>query len=147
MDIVSDRDPPNRFGGVFLPLQQLRYVSLVDAASVLPAKPADATHCWLAFLTLTLAHCPKIVFGVLEVILCHDPIPPQCFGVGTGQIAFIASMEVLNITRLVADESGRLISVGGLRSSQHSVGMTFVLWRGCPVNTVDLCAGRIALIS
>jgi hypothetical protein len=125
MDIVSDRDPPNRFGGVFLPLQQLRYVSLVDSASVLPAKPADATHCWLAFLTLTLAHCPKIVFGVLEVILCHDPIPPQCFGVGKGQIAFIASMEVLNITRLVADESGRLISVGGLRSSQHGVGDDF----------------------
>jgi hypothetical protein len=88
-------------------------------------------------LILILAHRPKIVFGVLEVILRHDPIPPQSFGAGKGQIAFIASMEVLNITSLVADESGRLISVGGLRSSQHSVGITFVLWRGCPVNTVD----------
>jgi hypothetical protein len=77
------------------------------------------------------------VFGVLEVILRHDPIPGQSFDAGKGQIAFIASMEVLNITRLVADESGRLISVCGLRSSQHGVGMTFVLWRGRPVNTGD----------
>ena len=29
----------------------------------------------LAFLTFNLAHCSKIVFGVLEVILRHDPIP------------------------------------------------------------------------
>jgi hypothetical protein len=106
--IASDPDPPNRFGGVLLPLQQSRYVS---------AEPADATHCWLAFLTLTLAHCPKIVFGVLEVILRHDPITPQSFGTGKGQIAFIASMEILNIARLVADDSGRLICVGGLGSS------------------------------
>jgi hypothetical protein len=79
----------------------------------------------LAFLTVNLAHCPKIVFGVLEVILRHDPIPPQSFGAGQGQIAFIASLEVLNIARLGADESGRLRSVGGLRSSQHSVGHNF----------------------
>jgi hypothetical protein len=95
------------------------------SASVVPAEPADATHRWLASLTLTLAHCPKIVFGVLEVILRHDPIPRQSFGAGKGQIAFIASMEVLNIPRRAADESGRLIFLGGLRSSQHSVGRDF----------------------
>jgi hypothetical protein len=67
--------------------------------------------------------CPKIVFGVLEVILRHDPIPCQSFGAGKGQVAFIVSLEVLNITRLGADEPGRLISLGGLRSSQHSVGL------------------------
>ena len=27
MDIVRDPDPPSRFGGVFLPLQQSRYIS------------------------------------------------------------------------------------------------------------------------
>jgi hypothetical protein len=85
-------------------------------------QPADAAHCWLASLSLILAHCSKIVFGVLEVILGDDPIPGQSFGAGQDQIAFIASLEVLNITRLGVDESGRLISLGGLRSSQHSVG-------------------------
>jgi hypothetical protein len=54
------------------------------------------------------------VFGVLEVIFRYDPISGQSFGASKGQIAFIASMEVLNIGRLVADESGRWISVGGL---------------------------------
>jgi hypothetical protein len=83
------------------------------------------THCWLASLTSILAHRPKIVFGVLEVIFRHDPIPAQSFGAGHGQIAFIASLEGLNITRLGADEPGRLISLGGLRSSQHSVGLNF----------------------
>lgn len=90
-----------------------------------PDQPADATHCLVASLGLILAHCPKIVFGMLEVILRHDPIPAQSFGAGQGQIAFIASLEVLNITRLGADESGRSISLGGLRSSQHSAGHNF----------------------
>ena len=77
------------------------------------------------------------MFGVLEVIFRYDPISRQSFGAGKGQITFIASMEVLNIAPLVGDESIRLISVGGLWSSQHSVGMTFVVWRRCPVNTGD----------
>jgi hypothetical protein len=65
------------------------------------------------------------VFGVLEVILRHDPVPSQGFGAGQGQIAFIASFEILNVARLGADEPRRLISLGGLRSSQHSVGHNF----------------------
>ena len=79
------------------------------SASVVPAEPADATHRWLASLTLTLAHCPKIVFGVLEVILRHDPVPGQSFGARQGRIAFIASLEILNVHRLWADKPGRLI--------------------------------------
>jgi hypothetical protein len=47
---------PWRWGETTLKLQKprsttLRYVSLVDAASVLPLEPADTTHCRLAFLT------------------------------------------------------------------------------------------------
>jgi hypothetical protein len=83
----------------------------------IPDRPAAATHCWLASLILILVHCPKIVFGMLEEILRHDPIPCQSFGAGKGQIAFIVSLDVLNITRLGADESGRLISLGGVGSS------------------------------
>ena len=76
------------------------------------------------------------MFGVLEVILRRDPIPGESFGTSHGQIAFIASLEVLNVTRLGADEPGRLISSGGLRSAEHSVGHDFRILRGRPVNTV-----------
>jgi hypothetical protein len=68
------------------------------------------------------------VFGVLEVILRHYPIPGESFGAGKGQIAFIASFKVLNITRVGADESDRWISLAGLRSSQHGVGHNFRIW-------------------
>jgi hypothetical protein len=34
----------------------------------------DGDRVRLAFLTSILAHCPKIVFGMLEVILRRDPI-------------------------------------------------------------------------
>jgi hypothetical protein len=63
------------------------------------------------------------MFGVLKVILSRDPIPGQSFGAGHDQISFIASLEVLNITRLGTDETRRLISLGG--SSRHSVGHNF----------------------
>jgi hypothetical protein len=59
------------------------------------------------------------VFGELEVILCHDPVPGQSFGAGQGQIAFIVSLKVLRIPRLEAGEPGRLISLGGSGSSRH----------------------------
>jgi hypothetical protein len=101
-----------------------RAFSLFKAAAALPS------------LVSILADRPKIVFGVLEVILRRDPIPGESFGTGHGQIAFIASLEVLNITRLGTDEPGRLISSGGLRSAEHSVGHDFRILRGCPVNTV-----------
>ena len=81
------------------------------------------------FLTLTFAHCPKIVFGVLEVVLRHDTIPSQSFSAGKRQIAFIASMEVLNIICVPANKSARSRSLGGLRTSWHGSEVTFVLWR------------------
>src|SRR3984885_12807586 len=90
-----------------------RAFSLFKAAAALPS------------LVSILADRPKIVFGVLEVILRRDPIPGESFGTGHGQIAFIASLEVLNITRLGTDEPGRLISSGGLRSAEHSAGHNF----------------------
>lgn len=65
------------------------------------------------------------MLGVLEVILRHDPVPGQSFGAGQGRIAFIASLEIVSVTRLEADESGRLISLGGLRASPHNVGHRF----------------------
>ena len=40
------------------------------------------------------------MFGVLEVILRHDPVSSQSFGAGQGQIAFIVSLGVLSIPRL-----------------------------------------------
>jgi hypothetical protein len=60
---------------------------------------------------------PRIVFGVLEVILRQDPVPGQSFGAGQGQIAFIVSLGVLSVPRLGAGEPGRLISPGGLGPS------------------------------
>jgi hypothetical protein len=75
------------------------------------------------------------MFGVLEVILRRDPIPGQSFGAGKVQIAFIASLEILNITRPGANKSGRLISLGGLRFSQHSLGHIFRI-------LAPLCASR-----
>jgi hypothetical protein len=91
-----------------------------------PGQPADAVHCWFASLTLIVAHRPKIMFGVLEVILRHDPVPGQSFGAGQGRIAFIASLEIVNVTGLEADDSGRLIFLaGGSGSSPHGVGHRF----------------------
>jgi hypothetical protein len=94
-----------------------------------------------AFLALILAHCPKIVFGVLEEILRHDPIPGQSFGAGKGQITFIVSLEVLNIARVGAE----WISLGGLRSSQHGVGHNFRILAALPGEHRRSFAGRIAL--
>src|ERR1700723_1879096 len=82
-----------------------RAFSLFKAAAALPS------------LVSMLADRPKIVLGVLEVILRRDPIPGQSFGAGQVQIAFIASLEVLNINRSGADEAGRLLSLGGVGSS------------------------------
>jgi hypothetical protein len=79
------------------------------SAAAVPDQPADAAHCWLASLISILAHCPKIVFGVLEIILRHDSVPGQSFGAGQGRIAFIASLETLNVHRLWADNPGTLI--------------------------------------
>ena len=86
-----------------------RLVPYSEMNAALPDQPADAAHCRLASLILILAHCPKIVFGVLEVILRHDPVPGQSFGAGQGRIAFIASLEILKVHRLWADKPGRLI--------------------------------------
>lgn len=72
-------------------------------ASVLPAQLADATHCGHVSLVSILAHCPKIVFGVLKVIFRYDPISGQNFSTSQVHIAFIASLEVLNVTHLGAD--------------------------------------------
>ncbi len=42
------------------------------------------------------------MFGMLEVILCRDPIPGQGFGAGQIQIALIVSLGVLTVPRLGA---------------------------------------------
>src|ERR1700684_1007238 len=91
-----------------------------------PDQSAEAGNCWFASLTFIVAHRPKIMFGVLEVILRHDPVPRQSFGAGQGRIAFIACLEIVNVTGLEADDSGRLIFLaGGLRSSPHGFGHLF----------------------
>ena len=72
------------------------------------------------------------MLGVLEVILRHDPVPGQSFGAGQGRIAFIASLEIVSVTRLEADESGRLISLGGLELRRITLVIAFVYWRDCP---------------
>lgn len=59
---------------LFRYLEQARSVSLASVRFLLPGQPAEAARCWLASLVL-LAHCSKIVFGVLEVIFRRDPIP------------------------------------------------------------------------
>jgi hypothetical protein len=68
------------------------------------------------------------VFGVLEVILRHDPVPGQSFGVGEGEIAFIVSSSVLSVPRLGAGEPGGFISLLGLRSSRHGVRHSLRIW-------------------
>src|SRR5437660_11800605 len=68
------------------------------------------------------------MFGVLEVILRHDPVPSQSFGAGQGKIAFIVSLGVLSVPRLGVGVSGRVISPGGLGSSRHSVGHNLRIW-------------------
>src|ERR1700730_12634976 len=68
------------------------------------------------------------MFGVLEIILCHDPVPGQSFGAGQGQKAFIVSLCVLNVSRLGARDSGRFISPERLGSSGHSVSHTIRIW-------------------
>jgi hypothetical protein len=60
---------------LFRYLEQGRLVSLANVRFLLPDQPADATHCRLASSGFILAHCPKIVLGVLKVILRRDPIP------------------------------------------------------------------------
>ena len=80
----------------------------------------------LASLILILAHYAKIVFGVLEVILRHDPVPGQSFGAGQGRIAFIASLEILNVHCLWAAKDGRLIW-----------GAPYAVFKDVFLNTVD----------
>ena len=65
---------------------------------------------------------PRIVFGVLEVILRQDPVPGQSFGSGQGQIAFIVSLGVLSVPRLGAGKPRKLISPDGPGASRHRVG-------------------------
>lgn len=60
---------------LFRYLEQSRLVSLANVRFLLPGQPAEAAHCWLASSGVILAHCPKIVLGVLKVILRRDPIP------------------------------------------------------------------------
>jgi len=54
------------------------------------------------------------MFGVLEVILRHDPVPSQSFGAGQGQIAFIVSLGALSVPRLGPGKPEALISPGGV---------------------------------
>lgn len=68
------------------------------------------------------------MFGVLEVILRHDPVPGQSFGVGEGEIVFIVSSSVLSVPRLGAGEPGGFISLLGLRSSRHGVRHSLRIW-------------------
>jgi hypothetical protein len=68
------------------------------------------------------------VFGVLKVILCHDPVAGQSFAAGQGQIAFIVSSGVLRVPRLGAGEPGRFIPPDGLGASRHSVGHNHRIW-------------------
>ena len=70
------------------------------------------------------------MFGVLEVTLRHDSVSGQSFGAGQGQKAFIVSLCVLNVPLLGVRDSGRFISLDGLRSSRHSVGQVLRIWAG-----------------
>jgi hypothetical protein len=68
------------------------------------------------------------MFGVLEVILRHDPVPGQNFGARQGQIAFIVSLKVLSIPHRGAEKPGTFISWGRSGSPRHSVAITFRIW-------------------
>ena len=64
------------------------------------------------------------MFGVLEVVLCRDPIPGQSLGAGQIQIALIVSLGVLGVPRLGAGEPRRTRSPG-LGCSRICVGHVF----------------------
>jgi hypothetical protein len=69
------------------------------------------------------------VFGVLKVILRHDPVPGPSFGACQGQIAFIVSLKVSSIPRLGAGEPGSFIFLGGSGSSrQHCNNLRIWAW-------------------
>lgn len=68
------------------------------------------------------------MFGVLEVIFRHDPVPGHSFGARKGQIAFIVSLVVLSVPRLGTRVSRRFISLGGLGCSRHGVGHNLRIW-------------------
>ena len=82
----------------------------------------------LLFLVGVLRHRPKIVLGVLEIILRRDPVTRQSFGAGQNQIALIVSLCALNVSRLGTGETGRFISAGGLGCSRRRAGDNFRIW-------------------
>jgi hypothetical protein len=63
---------------------EVRSVPISEVADQVTQRKSrpKAALIWLASLILILAHYAKIVFGVLEVILRHDPVPGQSFGAG-----------------------------------------------------------------
>ena len=96
----------------------------------MPIGPAEGRIRWLRpsyLLIRILRHRPEIMLGMLEIILRCDPVSPQSFGPGQGEIAFIVFLRALSVLRLRAREPG-FISPGGRGSSVRCTGRKFRIW-------------------
>jgi hypothetical protein len=82
----------------------------------------------LLFLGRILRHRPKIVLGVLEIILRRDPVSRQSFGTGQNQIALIVSLRALGVSRLGVGGTERLMLTGGPGYSRRRRGDKLRIW-------------------
>jgi hypothetical protein len=81
-----------------------------------------------AVLIRILRHRPEIVLGMLEIILRCDPVSPQGFSAGQGEIGLIAFLCALSVLRLSARKPGMLVSPDGLGSWARCIGHKFRIW-------------------
>jgi hypothetical protein len=72
-------------------------------------------------------HRPKIVLGMLEIILRRDPVSRESFGAGQNQIALIVSLRALSVSRR-AGGTERLMFTGGLVSLRRRAGGKLRIW-------------------
>jgi len=74
-----------------------------------------------------LVHWPEIVLGVLEVVLCGDPVAGQGFGASQRQVAFVVPLRVLRIPRMLVANPFRF-GLSDLRCSRPHIAGRFPMW-------------------
>ena len=81
----------------------------------------------LLLLRRILRHRPKIVLGMLEVILRRDLVSRHSFGAGQNQIALIVSLRALGVSRGTGGTQ-RLMFTGRLGSSRRRASDKLRIW-------------------
>jgi hypothetical protein len=72
-------------------------------------------------------HQPKIVLGVLEIVLRRDLISRESFGAGQNQVALIVSLRILSVSRR-AGGTERLMFTGMRGSLRPRAGVKLRIW-------------------